>query len=175
MEAPFWNVLVLYGHCPNCFRPPPLLSNGQTWRKSTPNHPGKPLHPPPYGQCPYGNNTFQKGASLTFIKLLKGKTNVLGRGFVGEASKMCQDCFLFAWQLYGSPIDEQRCTKLYIKYKFVKQVKQFIWVNNRLKIIIIPPNACVSIENGNQVETAVYNESSINPPPSPLANHSHIH
>ena len=33
--------------------------------KSAPNHPGKPLHPsPPYGQCPYGNNTFQKGASL---------------------------------------------------------------------------------------------------------------
>ena len=51
---------------------------------------------PPYGQCPYGNNTFQKEASLTFIKFLKGKTNVLGRGFVGEASKMCQDCFLFA-------------------------------------------------------------------------------
>ena len=37
------------------------------WKKSAPNHPGKPLHPPapPYGQCPYGNNTFQKGASLT--------------------------------------------------------------------------------------------------------------
>ena len=26
-EAPFWNVLVLYGHCPNSFRPPPPLSN----------------------------------------------------------------------------------------------------------------------------------------------------
>ena len=64
-EAPLWNVLVLYGHCPNSFRPPaPLLSNrqtwkkvlqtipaspytlGQTWEKSDPNHPGKPFHPP---------------------------------------------------------------------------------------------------------------------------------
>ena len=27
---------------------------GQTWEKSAPNHPVKPLHPPPppYGQCP---------------------------------------------------------------------------------------------------------------------------
>ena len=24
---------------------PPPLSNGQTWKKSVPNHPGKPLHP----------------------------------------------------------------------------------------------------------------------------------
>ena len=41
--APFWNVLGLYGHCPNRSRPPPL-SNGQTWKKSVPNHLGKPLH-----------------------------------------------------------------------------------------------------------------------------------
>ena len=63
--------------------PLPPLSNGQTWKKGAPNHPGKPLHPgqiwkkkcpkpswqaftttPPFRQCPYGNNTFQKGASL---------------------------------------------------------------------------------------------------------------
>ena len=25
---------------------PPPLSNGQTWKKSVPNHPGKPVHPP---------------------------------------------------------------------------------------------------------------------------------
>ena len=57
--------------------PPPLC---QTWKKSAPNHPGKPLHPPAtwdksapkntailytpsFGKCPYGSNTFQKGAS----------------------------------------------------------------------------------------------------------------
>ena len=27
-QGPFWNVLVLYGHCPNSFRPPRPLSNG---------------------------------------------------------------------------------------------------------------------------------------------------
>ena len=62
--APFWNVLGLYGHCPNRSRPPPL-SNGQTWKKvfqtilaspytcgqiyakkNAPNHPSKPLHVP---------------------------------------------------------------------------------------------------------------------------------
>ena len=83
-EAPFWNALVLYGHCPNSFRPPPPLSNRQTWQKvpqtilaspynpghlgkKCPNHPGRPLHlpHPPYGQCPYANNTLQKGVSLT--------------------------------------------------------------------------------------------------------------
>ena len=55
-------------------------------KRANPNHPGKPLHPqatwekvpqtilaslysppPPYGQCPYVNNTFQKGASLSNI------------------------------------------------------------------------------------------------------------
>ena len=34
-EAPFWNVLVLYGHCPNSFRHPPLWQTGQTWKKVT--------------------------------------------------------------------------------------------------------------------------------------------
>ena len=46
---------------------------GQTMEKSAPNHPGKPLHPAPpplpYGQCPYGNNIFQKGASLIQKKI----------------------------------------------------------------------------------------------------------
>ena len=46
-EALFWNVLVLYGHCPNSFRPPPLSVNGPTWKKSAPNHPSKALHPWP--------------------------------------------------------------------------------------------------------------------------------
>ena len=32
--APFWDVLVLYGHCPNSFRPRPTpLSNEQMWKK----------------------------------------------------------------------------------------------------------------------------------------------
>ena len=41
-------------------------THGQTWEKSAPNHPGKPLppRPPTFGQCPYGNNTFKKGVSL---------------------------------------------------------------------------------------------------------------
>ena len=40
-------MLVLYGHCQNNFRPPPL-SNGQRGKKSTPNYLYTP--PPPYGQ-----------------------------------------------------------------------------------------------------------------------------
>ena len=44
-EAPFGNILVLYGHCPNSFRPPPPLSKRQMWNKSAPKHPDKPLHP----------------------------------------------------------------------------------------------------------------------------------
>ena len=30
--------------------PPSLLSNRQTWKRSAPNHPGKPLHPASFGQ-----------------------------------------------------------------------------------------------------------------------------
>ena len=30
---------------PKSLKTPPPLSNGQTWKKSVPNHPGKPLHP----------------------------------------------------------------------------------------------------------------------------------
>ena len=38
---------------------------GKRRKKRAPNHPGKPLHPTPQcGQCPYGNNTFKKRASL---------------------------------------------------------------------------------------------------------------
>ena len=41
-EAPFWNVLVLYGHCSNSFRPPPLPSvKRANVEKSAPNHTGK--------------------------------------------------------------------------------------------------------------------------------------
>ena len=42
---------------------PPLCQTGKR-EKSAQNHAGKPLHPPPHGQCQYGGNTFQKGASL---------------------------------------------------------------------------------------------------------------
>ena len=46
-EAPFWNMLVLYGYCPNSFRaPPPFCQTGKCGKKSVRNHPGKPLHPP---------------------------------------------------------------------------------------------------------------------------------
>ena len=76
-------MLVLYGLCPNSFRHPPPSVKQTNVEKSAPILPGKPLHPramwekkcpkpswqaltaPPYGQCPYGNNTFQKGASLS--------------------------------------------------------------------------------------------------------------
>ena len=63
-EAPFLNVLVLYGHCPNSFRPLPSVKRANvgkkchkpSWQAFTP--------PLPYGQYPYARNTFQKGASL---------------------------------------------------------------------------------------------------------------
>ena len=87
-EAPFLNVLVLYGRCKNSFRPPLPLSNGQALTppgnigKSAPTHLGKPLHPSPYRHYPYGNNTFQKGASLinhsqTHIKWKYGLLSVV--------------------------------------------------------------------------------------------------
>ena len=48
-EAPFWNMLVLYGHCQNSFRPPPpsTLSNGQTWTKKCPKPYWEAFTPPP--------------------------------------------------------------------------------------------------------------------------------
>ena len=62
-EAPFWNVLVLYGHCPNSFRPSPLCQMGRR-EKSAQNHPGKPLHSPPFRQCPLPPTHFKKGLPL---------------------------------------------------------------------------------------------------------------
>ena len=35
-EVPFWNVLVLYGHCPNSFNPPPLCQTGERGEKKVP-------------------------------------------------------------------------------------------------------------------------------------------
>ena len=68
-EAPFWNVLVLYGHCPNSFRPPPLCQTGKRGEKSAPNHPGRPLHPPSLlramSNVHMETKHFKKGASLT--------------------------------------------------------------------------------------------------------------
>ena len=48
--------------------PPPLCQPGKRGKKeSARNHSDKPIHPtPPYGQCPFGNNTFQKGSSVFF-------------------------------------------------------------------------------------------------------------
>ena len=43
----FLNVLVLYGNCPNSFRPPIPSVKQANVEKSAPNHPGKPLQPPP--------------------------------------------------------------------------------------------------------------------------------
>ena len=77
----------VYGHCPDSFRPSPFCQTGKH-EKSAPNHPCKPLHPrenvkkclqpywqaftppPPYRQCPYGNNTSQKVASLRHLWML---------------------------------------------------------------------------------------------------------
>ena len=40
--------------------PPPSLSNGQMWKKSVPNHPGKPLHPRAYiGKKKYSKPSWQ--------------------------------------------------------------------------------------------------------------------
>ena len=49
----------------NIFLKSPCPNPQATREKSAPNHLGKLLHTPPYGQCPYEINTFQKGASLT--------------------------------------------------------------------------------------------------------------
>ena len=57
---------------------------GQTLKKSAPNH-GKPLHPP-FGQCPYGNNTFKNRHVSMMITILMnirshGKEDPTGRLF----------------------------------------------------------------------------------------------
>ena len=60
-EAPFWNVLVLYGHCPNSFRPPPSVKLANVGKKVPQTILAGPYTtPPPYEQCLYGNRTFQK-------------------------------------------------------------------------------------------------------------------
>ena len=41
---------------------PPTLSNGQMWKKSAPNHPGKPIHPTPLtGNATMETTHFKKG------------------------------------------------------------------------------------------------------------------
>ena len=62
--------------------------SGRTWKKSTPSHPGKPQHPsgaPPFGQCPYVNNTFQKGASLCCSRFMQLLGSVVSR--VGQNAR----------------------------------------------------------------------------------------
>ena len=48
----------------------PPLSNGQPWKKCPKTSWPAFNPPPPYRQCPYGNNTFQKGAFLTKLTCL---------------------------------------------------------------------------------------------------------
>ena len=61
----FWNVLFPYGHRPNSFISP-KIRNGPFGRgKKCPTIQASIYTPlPPLGQCPYENNTFQKGAFL---------------------------------------------------------------------------------------------------------------
>ena len=64
-EPPFWNALVLCGHCPNSFRPPPLCQTGNCGKKC-PKPSWQALISPANVAMPiYGNNTFQKRASLS--------------------------------------------------------------------------------------------------------------
>ena len=52
--------------------PTPPSAKRAKVEKSAPNYPGKRSRPsPPYGQCPYRTNTFQKGASLRKMNILK--------------------------------------------------------------------------------------------------------
>ena len=58
----------IYKHCPNSFRHP-LCQTGKRGKRCPKSY-WQAFEPcPPYGQCPYGNNTFQKGASLIFSPL----------------------------------------------------------------------------------------------------------
>ena len=79
-EAPFWNVLALYGHYPNSFCPPPLCQTrgrekkcpkpswqalytpGQTWGIKCTKHLGKPLQPPPFRAMPIWKQHISKGS-----------------------------------------------------------------------------------------------------------------
>ena len=78
-EAPFGPIWALP-------RPPPLCQTGKRGEKSAPKHPGKPLHPPPFVQCPYWNNTFQKGASLSRARTLWAD-EVVQIGWMGRGRK----------------------------------------------------------------------------------------
>ena len=64
----FRNLLVLYGHCPNSFIPQPLCQTSKRGKKVLQTILASPTPPPPFGQCPYGNTAFQKGASLKKLK-----------------------------------------------------------------------------------------------------------
>ena len=61
-----------------------LYTPGQTWEKSASNHPDKPL------QCPYGKNTFQKGALLYYkcmvLRYDEQKLELMEACFMYEAS-----------------------------------------------------------------------------------------
>ena len=63
-EAPFWNVLFLYGHCPNSFRPPPS-SVKQMWKKKC---------------SKYGNNIWKQCFSKRgFPNCIQLSLSVLGK------------------------------------------------------------------------------------------------
>ena len=57
-------------HCPNSFRPPLPLSNGQTWKK-VPQTILASLYSLPLTGNTHGNNTFQKGAFLSISNKIK--------------------------------------------------------------------------------------------------------
>ena len=80
---PSWHVLFPYGHYPNSFRPTRPLSNGQAWKKSAPNHPGKPLPPPPlpFGQCPWKQHISNRGFPIMQYSETKTENQGLASSF----------------------------------------------------------------------------------------------
>ena len=48
LGQPLFEMCWVYMAIAQIAQDPPPLSNGQTWKKSVPNHPGKPLHPRAY-------------------------------------------------------------------------------------------------------------------------------
>ena len=78
---------------------PPPLSNGQTLKKSAPNHPGKPFHPPsPFWQYPYGYSTFQKRG---FPQLVSKWVTMIWLS--GKLAKTGLVQFLFFWEREDKP------------------------------------------------------------------------